>query len=80
MFPKWNDWDIQYTKKGLRQVRIKQMMKLVAFISFIAGLFSIRKQPLKKLRDILTALKQAIKLALRAGTQRLDRGVEWLAA
>ena len=80
MFPKWSDWDIQYTKQGLRRVRIKQMMKLVAFVSFIAGLFSIRKQPLTSLRGVPDALKQAIKLALQAGTQRLGRGMEWLAA
>lgn len=80
MFPKWGDWDIQYTRQGLRRQRIKQMMKLVAFVSFIAGLFSVRKQPLTSLGGIPTAIKQTIKLALLAGTQRLGRGVDWLAA
>lgn len=80
MFPKWSDWDIQYTRQGLRRVRIKQMMKLVTFVFFIAGFFSIRKQPLTSLRGIPNALKQVIKLILRVGKQRVGRGKEWLAA
>ena len=43
MFPKWNDWNISYTKKGLFKKRIKTTLKCVVLVGCIVGSYRIRK-------------------------------------
>ena len=42
MFPKWSDWDIGYTRKGLIKRRIRQSLTFIAFAVSIVGLYRIR--------------------------------------
>lgn len=42
MFPKWSDWDIEYTRKGLIKRRIRQSLAFIAFAASIIGLYRIR--------------------------------------
>ena len=42
MFPKWSDWDIGYTRKGLIKRRIRQSLKFIAFAASIVGLYRMR--------------------------------------
>ena len=42
MFPKWSDWDIEYSRKGLIKRRIRQSLTFIAFAAGIVGLYRIR--------------------------------------
>ncbi|KAL8739066.1 MAG: hypothetical protein Q9181_000248 [Wetmoreana brouardii] len=42
MFPKWNDWDLQYTRKGLLKKRARQAMSILLLISVIVGAYVLR--------------------------------------
>ena len=42
MFPKWSDWDIEYSRKGLIKRRIRQSLTFIAFAAGIVGLCRIR--------------------------------------
>ena len=42
MFPKWGDWNIQYTTKGLIKHRISQALKVTALAASIIGAWRIR--------------------------------------
>ena len=43
MFPRWSDWDIEYTRKGLIKKRIRHGLKYVAFAAIIVGLYQARR-------------------------------------
>ncbi len=45
MFPKWSDWQIQYTRKGLLKERIRQGLSLAIFAAMIVGLYQARRLP-----------------------------------
>lgn len=42
MFPKWSDWNIQYTTKGLLKHRTSQILKVVALAASILGAYYLR--------------------------------------
>ena len=71
MFPKWSDWNIQYTTKGLLKQRIKQTLRIVTFLAGIVGLYSVRKD----VRGGLRAFDRLVKLQIKFGLLRL---LEWV--
>ncbi|KAL8736242.1 MAG: hypothetical protein Q9166_000397 [cf. Caloplaca sp. 2 TL-2023] len=44
MFPKWSDWDFQYTRKGLLKKRARQALGILLFIAVIGGAYALRQQ------------------------------------
>lgn len=44
MFPKWSDFDITYTRKGLIKKRIRQGLMYLTFVVSIIGLYKARKR------------------------------------
>lgn len=44
MFPRWSDYDIQYTRKGLIKRRVRQSLTYLTFIASIVGLYQARKR------------------------------------
>ena len=44
MFPKWNDWDLKYTPKGLAKKRIWRTIRYISLIGLIFVLCAPRKQ------------------------------------
>ncbi|KAL9101218.1 MAG: hypothetical protein Q9163_003500 [Psora crenata] len=62
MFPKWGDWDIQYTRKGLIKQRIQQILQVLAFAACLFGALAIRKDPVGGLAAIPAVLKRAFKI------------------
>ena len=43
MFPKWSDWNISYTTKGLWKQRIKRILTLAVFAATIVGAYRSRQ-------------------------------------
>ena len=79
MFPKWGDWDIHYTGKGMIRQRVKQILQLLSFIAILMGALSIRQDPVAGLAAIPSVLTQMVQMALSTMLGMLDRGKSWLA-
>ncbi|KAI9819853.1 MAG: hypothetical protein M1827_006422 [Pycnora praestabilis] len=66
MFPKWSDWNIEYTEKGLLKQRSRQLLKYLAFVVAIVGVYQARQAGMtlftipeflrQSFRSLLTAL------------------------
>lgn len=44
MFPKWNDWDLKYTRKGLAKKRAWRTVRYISLIGLLFVLCAPRKQ------------------------------------
>lgn len=68
MFPKWADWNIKYTPKGLRQKRIKTLLKYTLYAALFTGAVKARRVGVK-FSDIpkLTKGYSRAALAIAAG-------------
>lgn len=78
MYPKWSDWNIQYTAKGLFKERIKQTLRVLTLLASIAGLYYIRKNPIGGLRVFDSWMKQKVKLGLLRVLGWMEKGVRML--
>ena len=72
MFPKWSDWNIQYTTKGLIKQRIKQTLQVVTLLVSIVGVNYIRKD----VRGGLRAFDSSVRQMFKSGLLRLLGWVE----
>lgn len=63
MFPKWKDWDVTYTRKGLLKQRLRQALKYIAFVAAIVGVYRTR-QAGQSMVDIPNLLRQYVRFAL----------------
>ena len=79
MFPKWNDWNIQYTRKGMIKLKIKRMLQVFALAAFLVGAFAIRKDPVAGLGAIPGVARRTFKSGLLIILGIVERGVSWLA-
>lgn len=72
MFPKWRDWHIQYTPKGLLKRRVWQALKYVAFAAAIVGVYRARRGgvALAAMPDLLRVLGRSAVLRVLDGLQR----------
>ena len=75
MFPKWSDWNIQYTTKGLLKHRISQLLKVVALAAGIVGAWYIRHDVRGGLMGLLRLMRGYVKV----GMLRLLIGVQSVA-
>ena len=41
-FVKWSDWNIEYTSKGLARMRLKRMIRVLALVLAVGGLWKMR--------------------------------------
>ena len=78
MFPKWSDWNIQYTTKGLIKHRIKQTLRVITLLAGIVGLFYIRKDAPGGLRAFNSSARQTVKLGLLRLVGLVEKGVGML--
>ena len=78
MFPKWSDWNIQYTRKGLIKRRISQLVRTVALLTAILGAYYIRKDVRGGLRAMSAFVRQNIRIALFAVLDLAQKGVSML--
>ena len=79
MFPKWGDWEIQYTRKGIIREKVKRALKVLAFAAFVVAAFKIRKHPITGLMALPNVLKRIFKQSLMMALGTLDRAMSWLA-
>lgn len=78
MFPKWSDWNIQYTTKGLVKQRIKQTLQVVTLLASIVGLYYIRNDVRGGLRALDSSMKQIIKSGLLRLLGWVEKGIRML--
>ncbi len=77
MFPKWNDWNVTYTRKGLLKHRLQQALKIVAFAAVLVGLFRLR-QAGRSVTDIPRILQQYVRLGLSTVLSMINHGIEMI--
>ncbi|KAL8832198.1 MAG: hypothetical protein Q9191_000414 [Dirinaria sp. TL-2023a] len=59
MFPKWSDWDIEYTRQGIVKKRIRRALSFIAFVAGIVGSYQIWKGP-ETVKFLLSLLQQRL--------------------
>lgn len=79
MFPKWSDWNIQYTTKGLIKHRISRMIRTFILAATIVGAYYIRKDVRGGLRTFLSLIRQNSIAGLLNVLNTLQRGIGRLA-
>ena len=78
MFPKWSDWNIQYTTKGLVKQRIKQTLQVVTLLASFVGLYYVRNDVRGGLRALDSSMKQMVKSGLLRLLGWVEKGVRML--
>jgi len=78
MFPRWSDWNIQYTTKGLLKHRISQILRTVALVAAIVGAYYIRKDVRGGLLALSAVVRQYVKRGILGGLGLATRGVGML--
>jgi len=78
MFPKWSDWNIEYTRKGLIKHRISQILKVIALAASIVGAYYIRKDVWGGLKMFQHVSRQYFKAGLMSLLELVQRGVNRL--
>lgn len=78
MFPKYSDFNIQYTTKGLVKLRIKQTLQLLTLIAFMLGLFYIRKDVRGGLKGVEGWVRGGVKFVLLRLVGWIESGVRML--
>jgi hypothetical protein len=44
MFPKWNDWDLKYTSKGLNKRKFRQVIRCILVIGLLFFVHALQKK------------------------------------
>lgn len=78
MFPKWNDWNIQYTPKGLIKHRARQTVRTVIFLAGIVGLYYVRGDAVGGVRALNGWARHGIKVGLLRLLGWVEKGVRML--
>jgi hypothetical protein len=74
MFPRWKDWTVTYTRKGLLKHRVWQASKYIAFAAAIVGMVRTM-QAGRSLLDIPNHLQQYVRSGLLSILATLSRGI-----
>ena len=78
MFPKWSDWNIQYTRKGLLKRRISQTLRVLVLAAVIVGAYSVRKDIRVSLYMFQNMFRVNIKSALFEILRLAQKGVNMI--
>ncbi|KAF2189724.1 FAD/NAD(P)-binding domain-containing protein, partial [Zopfia rhizophila CBS 207.26] len=80
LFPKWSDWNVAYTKKGLAKKRTRQAMRLLTFAILIIGVHRIRQSGLG-IRDVKAHFQSLLQGVLAKAVQHWnlvkDQAASW---
>lgn len=63
MFPKWSDWNLEYTRKGLLKKRAGKALRICALVSVIVGANRLRKDG-GSLGNLPSLLRQIVRSSL----------------
>ncbi|KIW06959.1 uncharacterized protein PV09_02618 [Verruconis gallopava] len=75
-FPKWSDWTISYTRKGLIKLVLSRLVKFIGVMSFLFGWYRARQEGLslkEYVLDSLQRLKGYSKLAALLAIMQLQK-------
>jgi hypothetical protein len=75
MFPKYSDWNIQYTTKGLLKHRLTQALEVLTFALTILAAYRIRHDVRGGVREYLGLGKHYVKFGLLSVLMQLQRVV-----
>lgn len=64
MFPKYSDWNIQYTRKGLLKRRLSQLLKVILLAASIVGAWYIRHDVRGGLMGLMRAARGWVKVGV----------------
>ncbi len=81
MFPKWSDWDLQYTRKGLLKKRARQASGVLLLLIIIVGGYALRQQGsgiFSGLYSLNHLLRRAVKQALFSASGIVNRAISRL--
>lgn len=70
-FPKWSDWNIAYTQKGLNKVRRTRAIRTLTLLLAIAGVYRMRQKGLG-IFDLKIILRNTVQGALSRAVQSLE--------
>lgn len=76
MCPKWNDWNITYTRKGEVKMVLAKAVKVLALISVIFGTYWMRRNGAdvkEQTRQLVRSLLDSTKAAMEAFSRTLTR-------
>jgi len=74
MFPKWKDWNVTYTRKGLLKYRLRQALKYIAFAAAIVGMVRMRQSG-RSLVDLPSLLREYVRFGLLSILSTVNRGI-----
>ena len=81
MFPKWSDWDLQYTRKGLLKKRARQASGLLLLLVVIVGGYALRQQGtgiFSGLNTLNHLLRRFVKQVLFSASDLVNRAISRL--
>jgi hypothetical protein len=58
-FPKWRDWNIEYTSMGIARMRARRMVRMLALVLAIGGMWRLRQSGLG-VKDVKRLLRSAV--------------------
>jgi hypothetical protein len=58
-FPRWNDWNIEYTNKGIAKMRARRAVRTLALMLAIGGVWRFKQSGLG-LKDVKSLLRGAV--------------------
>lgn len=77
MFPKWSDWDLQYTRKGFIKKQARGALNILLLASVIIGAYSLGQQGIGAYTN-LQGLKHFVRRYLRQGLVGISGMVNWV--
>lgn len=78
MFPKWSDYNIEYTTKGLFKNRVFKLLKALTLAATIIGAFYIRKDPVGGLMTLRNLARGNIRDGMFAILGLMESGAKWI--
>lgn len=77
MFPKWSDWNITYTKRGLLKLYLQHGLRVLAAFVLLIGGWRARQRGLK-VTDLRAALKHVVEAVIDNGIGLLSNAKQLL--
>lgn len=81
MFPKWSDWDLQYTRKGLLKKRARQASGILLLVVVIVAAYVLWQQGsgvFFGLQNLNHLLRRYVKQTLIGAWAMVNRGITML--
>ena len=76
MFPKWRDWNIEYTPKGLRKLQLQQAIRIIGLVLALYTAYSIRHDFRGGVLEIRRMAVDLVRRGLHSALAVLDGGVK----